>query len=199
MRELSNINEVLSINPDYLGFIFYKKSQRFVDDLNIDQIDFGKTSKIGVFVNASGDFIKRRVHKYKLDGIQLHGDETVEQVHNLRTLLPSIKIWKALRISDSSSLEGIQFFEKVCDLLILDSAGPAYGGNGTSWDHNLLDKVKLSIPFLLSGGIDASFDLSQLERIHPQCIGVDLNSKFEDTPGIKNFELLKTFFDANRI
>lgn len=199
MREQANIEQVLSLKPDYIGFIFYEKSKRFASDLNIDQIDFGLTKKIGVFVNADADDITRQVHKYRLDGLQLHGDETIEQLHSLRSELPGIKIWKALRISDSSSLEAIYSFQKLCDLLVLDSDGPAYGGNGTSWDHALLKNVKLTIPFLLSGGIDSSFDASQVEKIHPQCIGVDLNSKFESTPGVKNFELLKTFFDANRI
>lgn len=197
MREQANIEQVLSLKPDYIGFIFYEKSKRFASDLNIDQIDFGFTKKIGVFVNADHDFIIQRVECYQLDGIQLHGDETVQEIKRLKKVLTKVQFWKAFRISDQLSLEEINNYEEVCDLYILDSAGPSYGGNGVSWNYELLKTKTMSVPFLLSGGIDASFDLNQIKNIHTQCIGIDLNSKFESIPGVKNFELLKTFFDAN--
>ena len=195
MRQAQNIKELINLTPDYIGFIFYDKSKRFVSDFPQVEIP-NSIKKVGVFVNESIEEVVLKVLKYKLDAVQLHGDETESYCNELKSKL-SVDVIKAFAVDENFDFTQIQEYENHCDLFLFDTKGKEYGGNGVKYDWSILKNYKGKTPFLLSGGInenDAEEILSFLRRQESkQCIGVDLNSGFEDVPSQKNIEKLKKF------
>ena len=195
MRDTTNINDVTAISPEFMGFIFYSGSKRYVGiDFFLPKIDSDIT-KVGVFVNEYMDPLITLVKRYKLDAIQLHGDESVAYCKELKSQLPNTLLIKAFGIKNISDFDRLSSYDLCCDMYILDSKGAEYGGNGILWNHDFLVDQEINIPFLLSGGIDSEFDLNKVNQLHKNCIGVDVNSKFEITPGMKNIEKLKSFIE----
>jgi phosphoribosylanthranilate isomerase len=191
MRDSENINELLNLTPDYIGFIFYDKSKRFVADF--PEVEIPLSIKIvGVFVNESIDEVVRIVSNYKLDGVQLHGDESVEYCSELNSKL-SVEVIKAFAVDEDFDFNKTIDYESVCDLFLFDTKGKDYGGNGLKYDWSILKNYKGETPFLLSGGINENDVLVVKEFQHPKFVGVDLNSGFEDAPSQKNIEKLKEF------
>jgi len=126
--------------------------------------------------------------------VQLHGDESPDYCKFLKEVVgDKVKIFKAFRVNEDLSSEYINSYNQVVDMYILDSGGKLYGGNGVKWDYSLLDTLDISKPFLLSGGIDDSIPVQELCKVHPQCVGVDLNSKFEIKAGLKDINKIKRF------
>ncbi len=170
---------------DYFGFIFYPGSPRYVE--HTPEIP-GK--KVGVFVNAHPEFILRKTAEEALDVIQFHGDESPEAIRNIAT---GAAKWKALGIQQVSDLEACKAYEGIIDLLLFDTKSTQYGGTGTAFDWNILEAYTGKTPFFLSGGIS----IEQAERIrnmqHPQLLGVDLNSRFENAYNQKNIPLIESF------
>lgn len=199
MRDSENIQEIVKLSPDYLGFIFYEKSKRYVSQF--PQVEIPKTiKKVGVFVNEPIKNILDFIVEYDLDAVQLHGDETVEYCKSLfRNTIDSspnfIQIIKAFSVDETFDFEKTKAYSKCCELFIFDTKGKGYGGTGLKYDWNLLKKYNGKTPFLLSGGIGPNDVDSVLEFKHNKCIGVDLNSGFEDAPGLKNKEKLKRFLN----
>jgi len=221
MRDCKNIQELVKLSPDYIGFIFYEKSKRFIADF--PEVEIPSTiKKVGVFVNESVDNIIDLVVKNKLDGVQLHGDESVAYCVRLNKEIASssflamteqnvftneetsevislknTQIIKAFSIDSDFNFTKTKAYESVCDLFIFDTKGKEYGGTGKKYDWSLLEKYKGNTPYLLSGGIgsdDVEPVLSFMEiQESNRCVGVDLNSGFEDAPGLKNIEKLKEF------
>ncbi len=181
---------------DYAGFIFYEPSSRYVlKNLSGKEVKNANLSieKVGVFVNDSEEEIMKQVDDFGLDIVQLHGDETPTFCQRISD---KIKVIKAFRISDQDTNIDwlVKEYDEVCDYYLFDKGAPGlYGGTGQKFNWNLLQKAKISKPFFLSGGIDIN-DVEALRKIkHPFFYGVDINSKFEISPGVKDMDKVKKF------
>lgn len=186
MKYPENIIEVGSLLPDYMGFIFWEKSSRFFDGKmpNLPQ----SIRKVGVFVDATLEEIISKIKKYNLDLIQLHGNESVEFCQNLKKL--DIKIIKVFSVNDDFNFELLEEYEAVCDFFLFDTKGKLPGGNGITFNWELLEKYNSTKPFFLSGGIELD-DLEKILHINLPIHAIDVNSKFEIEPGLKNVQLCR--------
>ena len=210
MKFKENILAVAALQPDYMGFIFYEKSARFFDG-EIPKLP-KSIKKVGVFVNASLDYIMERVNKYNLHTVQLHGDESPEFCNTLRYELAChlersrkvstldnkcIEIIKVFSIKDSFNFDLLQPYEDVCDFYLFDTKGKHPGGNGYSFNWEVLKEYPSTKPYFLSGGIgleEVDTILSFLNREESRhCQTIDVNSKFEIKAGLKDAEKLKEF------
>lgn len=192
MRDTQNIQELALLNPDYMGFIFYPKSARYVVgklDITIIKQISKNIQKVGVFVNATFSEIQQYVLDYQLDVLQLHGHETPTECEALKSL--NLPIIKAFSVDESFDFDQLIPYEKVCDFFLFDTKGKEYGGNGFTFDWNILKKYNQSKPFFLSGGLDAQNILQVKELATLNIYGIDVNSKFEIEPAYKNISLLK--------
>lgn len=190
MRDKENISGLLALKPDYIGFIFYAQSKRFVADF--PQIEIPSTTKkAGVFVNEVIEEIVEKVQKYKLDFVQLHGNETPEFCEELS--MKNIKIIKAFSVDENFDFSATKPFEKHVSLFLFDTKGKNYGGNGLKFNWELLQYYTGNTPFLLSGGISKN-DSEEIKKFkHPAFLGIDINSGFELEPGLKNIKEIKEF------
>lgn len=184
LLELDKIESVQCI-----GTIFYPQSKRFVDSF-LPTTPY--SHKVGVFVDEELETIERISHEQDLQMIQLHGNESPQLCAELAR---NYRIIKALGISEKFNFNDLIPYQKHVDFFLFDTSTPQHGGSGKKFNWQLLDQYTLSTPFFLSGGIQAS-DASELNQMnHPQFHGVDINSGFEVSPGIKNIALIKTFID----
>ncbi len=190
MRDMHNIKALMTLKPDFIGFIFYAKSPRYVATSNRLEIPIS-TKKVGVFVNADIDFIKEKVQSFQLDYIQLHGSETPDFCNQIQSL--STPIIKAFRINKVFQFEVLYQYEPYCDYFLFDAFGKHPGGNGVLFSWDLLKQYEGSTPFLLSGGIG----LENVDAIkaftHKQYVGIDINSGFEESPAQKNIKKIEQF------
>lgn len=190
MRDPENIQGVLALKPDFIGFIFYPKSQRFVgkmDERLMRQIP-STSKKVGVFVNASLAYIMDCVERYTLDYVQLHGDETLSFVKELRR--KGIRIIKVFRISGRIPLE-VERFIGMVDYFLFDTDTATYGGSGLQFDWNILNSYAHDVPFILSGGLRLS-DVTAIQSLQmDQLVGIDVNSRFEVSPGLKDLQQIQ--------
>jgi len=190
-----NTSEVAALRPDYLGFIFWKPSKRYFEG-ELASIPHG-VKKVGVFVDEKIVVIAEKVKKYKLLFVQLHGKESPAFCDQLKEQIPQIKIIKVFSIQDGFDFGQLRQFEDVCDYYLFDTKGKLPGGNGYTFNWKVLKKYPSTKPYFLSGGIG----LEETEAIkefmkQPEakyCHVIDVNSKFEDEPGLKNIEKLKNF------
>jgi len=198
MKYPENIRSIANLQPDFMGFIFYPKSPRYAEPLDLETLQSLPKSikKIGVFVNESLENILTIVYKYNLDGVQLHGSENVEICSKLKDT--GLLVLKAFPIADAYNFNVTKNYEGACDYFLFDTKTEAYGGSGVKFDWRILNEYKGETPFLLSGGIAADDAEAILEIEHPKFAGIDLNSKFEVSPGLKNVELLKGFMKEIR-
>jgi len=199
MKYADNMIEVSQLQPDYLGFIFYDKSPRFFTG-TIPSLP-KSVNKVGVFVNASIEEITQKVNTYSLDAIQLHGNESPEFCEACRAELVSashpVEIIKVFSIKNDFSFDVLKRYEEVCDYYLFDTKGKLPGGNGYTFDWGVLKNYPSTKPFFLSGGIgleETESILAFLKRPESKyCHAIDINSKFEIEPGLKNIELLNKF------
>jgi phosphoribosylanthranilate isomerase len=196
MKYPENITQVAALQPDYLGFIFYKKSKRHFDGI-IPALP-QTIKKVGVFVDASNDYINDKIKRYNLKTIQLHGDETpvfCRQFYN-----KNLEIIKVFSVGEQFDFKVLEKYETVVDYFLFDTKGAQKGGNGISFDWTLLDKYPSQKPYFLSGGIglESVNDIKQFKKspASKYCYALDINSQFEDAPGQKNIEKLKAFKNA---
>ncbi len=174
-----------------MGFIFWAHSARNVS-LKPDYLP-SRCKRVGVFVNAPISFIREKVRDFGLDILQLHGGEDEDFIRQLRSELPSLLIVKALNVAHKEDLEQSERYEGLCDFFLFDTKAEKVGGNGKSFDWDILHNYKGTTPFLLSGGIGPD-DKERLRAFHhPQMAGIDLNSRFEIRPAVKDIHLLKSF------
>ena len=194
MREAENIREVEALGVDLMGFIFWPKSSRYVSKHPTYLPT--QCKRVGVFVNEDADTIKKIAGDYALDYIQLHGHEAPDFVRHLRSLCgDSIAIIKAFNIATAEDLEATKPYEGIVDYFLFDTKGKSVGGNGEKFDWSVLADYVGETPFLLSGGIGPD-DAERVKAFHhPKCIGIDLNSKFELSPALKDIEKLKNFLE----
>lgn len=195
MREPENIRNLISeVKPDWMGLIFYPKSSRFVSDVLANQISDLKVKKVGVFVNADLETILEKVTNFGLKAIQLHGKESPEFVQKLSEKA-DCELWKVISVKDQIDWESLKGYLPFVSKFLFDTATVAHGGSGKQFDWKVLETYPFDKGFLLSGGLneESALKVLALKAKLPQLQGVDLNSKFEDAPGIKNIEKLKRF------
>lgn len=185
MKDKHNILEVAGCQPDYMGFIFYKDSPRFVGaHFQIPGELDPAIKRVGVFVNESSDRILELRGQHRLDYIQLHGDETPDQCRSLKD--KGLGLIKALGVDNEFDFEYIKPFEPYVDYFLLDYKGVLRGGNGVPFDWRVLRQFKSNVPFFLSGGINVDNIEGIHELTHPNLHAIDVNSGVEDSYGIKN-------------
>lgn len=198
MKDPENIREVVALQPDYMGFIFYSKSPRFVGELDPEIIKQIPESicKVGVFVNENAFNIFRIVQTYGLNAVQLHGKENPATCRILRR--KRLKVIKVLSISDADDLLVAEDYQKCCDYLLFDTKTPLHGGSGQQYDWNILNNYTGRVPFFLSGGIGPE-DAKRIKDFeHPKLQAIDINSRFETEPGTKDVKTLETFLNKLR-
>ena len=192
MREAENIRAVEALGVDWMGFIFWEHSSR-----NVCQRPAylpTRAKRVGVFVDASLYVVCQHVEAFGLDVVQLHGSESPAYLHDLRSLCDArLLIVKAFSIATRDDLLQTSLYEGLADYFLFDTKAQLVGGNGRKFDWSVLAHYDGSTPFLLSGGIGPD-DASRLSAFsHPRLAGIDLNSRFEISPALKNVELLKQF------
>ena len=197
LTKLNQIKELIDLKVDFLGFIFYEKSPRYVlNHLGLEQIsEFNHQRKVGVFVNETVEKIIEIYEKAKLNFIQLHGDENEDFISELRQKLNlKIGIIKVIRIGNlTENLESkILNLKSKIDYLLFDTDSKAFGGTGKTFDWNFLNEIKIPIPYFLSGGISLE-NIHQLSTINHQPFALDINSKFEIEPGNKDINKIIEF------
>jgi len=191
LNNRENIFALSTLDIDLIGFIFYKPSPRYFNSA----LSFEETRQIpkrikktGVFVNESTYTILNKVAEFDLDLVQLHGSESKKEC---KELLPFVKVIKAISVEDKASLEKIDDYKDVCDYFLFDTATKGFGGSGKVFDHSLLNKIKIPKPFFISGGISLE-NVNKLKSLSAaNFIGIDVNSKFEINPGLKDLDKLK--------
>lgn len=193
MKYQDNIEAAAKLQPDYLGFIFHEPSPRNFED-EIPNIP-NSIKKVGVFVDETIEFISRQIEKHKLDAVQLHGHESPETCRILKA--SGIQVIKVFSIKDEFDFSVLNPYENVCNFFLFDTKGKLPGGNGYTFNWNVLKDYPSTKPFFLSGGIglkDTDNILSFLQRQESKyCYAIDINSKFEIEPGLKNIEELEKF------
>lgn len=190
MRDSQNIKELLKLKPDYMGFIFFDKSKRHAIDLDRELLRSfpSTTQKVGVFVNAPLDEVKEKVDEFRLDFVQLHGDESVEYVGELFAV--GIKVIKVFSVGESFDFNGLKPYKGLVEYFLFDTKGKERGGNGVVFDWGILKDYDQSVPFFLSGGIDNENVEGLTEFGEMNIHAIDVNSKYEIEPGLKDMELL---------
>ena len=198
MRDAENIREVEELGIDMMGFIFYPKSSRYVSarPAYLPQ----KCKRVGVFVDEDIENIKKIADDYALDFIQLHGHESPDFIRMLKFKVSGFRfqVIKAFNIAIKEDLDATTPYEGLVDYFLFDTKGPSVGGNGEKFDWSVLEAYNGDTPFLLSGGIGPDDAERILDYHHPKCIGIDLNSRFEIEPGIKDITKLKTFLNYGK-
>ncbi|MFC5192585.1 phosphoribosylanthranilate isomerase [Algoriphagus aquatilis] len=195
MREPDNIRHLISeVAPDWMGLIFYPKSPRYVSDEKADELKGKPVKKVGVFVNESETEILRKIDQFGLSAIQLHGNKSVEFVKDLSGKTVA-ELWKVVSVGDEIDWESLEGYLPFVTKFLFDTATAAHGGSGKRFNWKVLETYPFDKGFLLSGGLDgeSAEEVLALQQQIPQLQGVDLNSKFEDAPGVKNIEKLKNF------
>jgi phosphoribosylanthranilate isomerase len=200
ITQFKQLQQLEALNVDYAGLIFYKDSPRYMGDKlsgkEIKNADFD-LKKVGVFVNPSYSDLLDAIDDYGLDIIQLHGNETPEMCKDLSE---DVEVIKAFRIEDSSADidKMVEPYDAVCDFYLFDTAGlkESFGGTGKQFDWSILNKAKIEKPFFLSGGIGPD-DAAKIKTFkHPDFFAIDVNSKFETEPGVKDMAALLKFMQA---
>ena len=209
MRNGENIRQVAELGVNWIGMIFWDKSPRnvtmiptyagIIPDRGTDVGSFN-AKRVGVFVDEMPQNIITRVVNYKLDFVQLHGHETPTLIRNLRRTLdpdirPGIRFIKAISVSGCNDIAAYKDYEDCVDYLLFDTKCRTVGGSGQQFDWSVLDAYDGDVPFLLSGGIGPDDAERILNFHHSKCIGIDLNSRFETEPGLKDITRLKKFLE----
>jgi phosphoribosylanthranilate isomerase len=198
------VNALDEMGVDFAGFIFYPKSPRYmVNKISPEKMKKikGHIAKVGVFVNEPYDEMMRTVEEYRLDMVQLHGDETpffCEKVANYVTVV------KAFRLSDNDPIDWIvRPFHDSTDMFMFDTMGAGYGGTGKKFDWNVLKEASINKLFFLSGGIEPGDEESikkfRQEPVAQKLFSIDINSKFEIAPGVKDMRKVKALVEKLKV
>ena len=201
MRDPENIRQVAALLPDFMGFIFYNASKRFAGNHITPELLASlpaSIQKIGVFVNESTEVIKETVALNKLNLVQLHGSETPRQCQEIHDA--GIKVIKAFSVGDGFSFQSTLLYERSCDYFLFDTRGKQYGGNGVVFDWELLKGHIADKPYFLSGGLNLE-NLKSIEfnKLRPKPFAVDVNSGFEQEPGLKKVQELRQLFEELKV
>ncbi len=206
MRERENIEQIASLQPDYLGLIFYEGSPRYVQE-EIQDLN-QEIRKTGVFVNASEEYILDKVQRFGLSAIQLHGEESPEFCRDLKQQFSGLEkhpeLIKVFSVKEEFDFERLQAYEEVADFFLFDTKGREKGGTGIRFNWEVLKEYPSRVPFFLSGGIGPE-EVTEIKNLYRHFeeknnakvfYGIDVNSKFETAPGLKDAATLKIFREA---
>lgn len=195
LNERENIQAVAGLQPHYIGLICYDKSPRFINNLQTEAVaNLPKNIiKTGVFVNESAETIQQLIDKYQLGAIQLHGSETPEFCTQFKD---KVEVIKAFGVDENFDFNQLDAYANVVDLFLFDTKTAAHGGSGKAFNWDILKNYTGNVPFMLSGGISPENIAEAAAVSHPQFYGLDLNSRFEIQPGIKNIEALQKAFNT---
>lgn len=191
MRETENIEALVELQPDYMGFIFWALSSRYVDQPTPVLMDSIK--KTGVFVDATPDYIQSTIQEHHLQAVQLHGEETPAYCSLINEF--EVEVIKAFSIKNQFDFSRLNAYETSCDYFLFDTKGALPGGNGYGFDWTLLNAYPSNKPFFLSGGIGPE-DIGKIKALTKTDLplfAIDVNSKFERAPGHKNIEQITPF------
>lgn len=193
MGDMVRMHQLAAMPVNMLGFIFYSKSPRYVVG-KIDPVEIAKLpnqiARVGVFVNVEIDEIHEMAESFFLTAIQLHGNESPELCHELKA--EGYTILKAFNIAKENNYES---YAPHCDYFLFDTPSTQHGGTGQKFDWAMLENYKGNTPFLLSGGIGPDDAEALKQIVHPKFAGIDINSKFEMEPGVKDMSLIGKFMD----
>lgn len=191
MKYRPNIEQILGVEPDFLGFIFFDKSPRNVgDSLRPEFVRFiHSVKKVGVFVNEKVSVINQKKEDFGLNMVQLHGSESPEMCHSLRQT--GVEVIKVFSVGEDMDFSQLFPYETVVDYFLFDTKGKNPGGNGIAFDWEILSEYSLSVPFFLSGGIGLESLPMLTQFSHPQLYAWDVNSRFEVSPGEKDVSKVK--------
>ena len=206
MRDPENISSLLELPIDWMGLIFYDKSKRNVPDSaaeGILQASGDKVSRVGVFVNEDIDVLMQKVAKFQLEYVQLHGKENADYCYEVLAKSAKtfgcgddVKLIKAFSVDENFDFAITKAYEPYVNYFLFDTKGKNPGGNGFTFDWTLLKKYKGTTPFLLSGGLD-EFSADAVKQLAlPLLVGVDVNSKFEIEPALKDVEMVERFVNV---
>jgi phosphoribosylanthranilate isomerase len=199
MRNPSNIEGLVKLKPDYIGFIFYPKSKRFIGEQIPDEIRSlipVYIQKVGVFVDEPIDSLLEKFKSNELDMVQLHGSELPDYCEKLKKL--NIPVIRAFSINPSFDFDSVKPYNPYCNYYLFDTATDLRGGSGKKFDWKKLDQYEENKPFFLSGGIQST-DIEEIKYItHNELYAIDVNSGFEIEPGVKDVPKLKSFIDIVR-
>ncbi|HET6556119.1 MAG TPA: phosphoribosylanthranilate isomerase [Prolixibacteraceae bacterium] len=192
MRDPENIAGIAAAGPDFMGFIFYGKSSRYVGPLfEVDSLVPPSIKKAGVFVNEIPERVIETCQKVHLDIAQLHGNESPGYCRQIQQA--GLTVFKAFAIGESFDFNILEEYRPCCHFFLFDTKGQLPGGTGHKFDWQLLNNYQLDIPFFLSGGIRPE-DLNSIQQIHhPKLYGVDINSGFEVSPAVKDVSKVRQF------
>ena len=197
LNNQENIMALCELNIQFIGFIFYKKSPRYFNNaLNFDEARIipKKIKKVGVFVNEPIYNIINSIARYDLDFVQVHGEENYSYCKELSAYT---KIIKTISVKDKNSFSNAHQFSDVCDYFLFDTATSIYGGSGNAFNWDLLNEITIHKPFFMSGGISLD-NFNETKKIsNPNLIGIDVNSKFEITPGLKDLKKINLLIKQN--
>lgn len=198
MRDPENIIDISGLLPDYMGFIFYRGSKRFAGNMprEIRAEIPAFVKKVGVFVNEDEERLLETCSEYGIGTVQLHGNESERYCENL--VENGLRIVKVFSVDSALNTDVMKPFQEACSYFLLDTASEEFGGSGQKFDWNLLKDYDLEIPFFLSGGIGPDDARMIRELEHPMLFGVDINSLFETSPGIKDLGLCEEFIGRIR-
>ena len=193
-----NIVGISGVMPDYMGFIFHAQSPRNALSLSAEALKGlpESVTPVGVFVNRPLDYILDRCDEYGIRTVQLHGNESPALCERLKT--EGYIVWKAIGVDENIRWEDLNSYKNVVDMFVFDTKSPTHGGTGCKYDWDILRSYSLEIPFLLSGGISPGDEGLIKMFDHPMFSGIDLNSRFEVAPGMKDVTLLKNFIKELR-
>ena len=191
MREPDNITQVADLYPDYMGFIFYQGSKRYVNDIDteiLNKIPSG-VRKTGVFVDSSFEDITTAINKYNLDAVQLHGSESPELCKRLKQV--GTEVIKAFGIDSDFDFTVLEKYGAVTDHFLFDTKTSLHGGSGKVFDWKVLEKYPCDKTYFLSGGLSLE-NIEEIQNIEDKRLyALDINSKFELNQGVKDFEKVK--------
>ena len=195
MKFATNIAAVANLQPDYLGFIFYDKSPRFISDVSAELIRYipSEIKTVGVFVDEDLEIVKKKVNQFQLKAVQLHGNELPEYCAALKKTFNGLEVIKAFGVDEDFDFALLNGYVEVVDYFLFDTKTKAHGGSGKTFDWRILDGYKLDKPYFLSGGIDLEHAAAIAGIKDSRLYAVDINSRFEVEPGVKAEEKIKEF------
>lgn len=200
MKLAANIAAVAALQPDYLGFIFYEKSPRFISDVSAELIKYvpAEIKTVGVFVDEDLETVKKKVNLYQLKAVQLHGNESPEYCEELKSAFKSLEVIKAFGVDEDFDFAVLEAYENVVDYFLFDTKTKAHGGSGKTFDWKILANYSLDKPYFLSGGIDLGHAAAIAKIVDTRLYALDINSRFEIDPGVKDAEKINEFIEATK-
>ncbi|KQR70281.1 phosphoribosylanthranilate isomerase [Pedobacter sp. Leaf176] len=195
MKFAANIAAVAGLQPDYMGFIFYDKSPRFISEVSAELIKYipSEIRTVGVFVDEDLEVVKKKVNQFQLKAVQLHGNESPEYCAALKNTFNGSELIKAFGVDEDFDFSVLDNYSTVVDYFLFDTKTKAHGGSGKTFDWTILDGYKLDKPYFLSGGIDLEHVAAIAGLKDSRLYVLDINSRFEVEPGVKDEEKIRAF------